>query len=119
MNNIKLLKLLKKTIALSLIASSLVKTYLSLNDVLFIYPKLSLISNGDQVFVELIKKAIYISTSLFIDTLYGFALLVKPIARTKQVHIYLGIFLLLFSLLFFRLHAFDNIIKNWLFFPLS
>lgn len=119
MNNVKLLKLSKKIIALSLITSSLVKIYLSLNDILFIYPKLNLIANGDQIFVELIKKAIYISTSLFIDTFYGFALLVKPIARTKHIHLIIGALLLIFSFLFFRLHTFDNLIKNWLFFPIT
>jgi len=118
-NNYKFFFYLKKTVALSLIASSLYKTYLALNDILFIYPKLSFLENPDQIYLELIKKAIYLSMSLTIDSVYGFSLLIKPLEKTKQYHVYFGIILFIFSILFFRLHTLDTLIKNWLLLPIS
>jgi len=110
---------IKKTVALSLILSSLTKTYLSVSDILFIYPKLILVENPNNLYVELLKKAIFISSSLFIESIYGFALLVKPMVATKRIHIIFGVFLFILSILFFKLQALDSLIENWLFFPIT
>lgn len=119
MNNLLNKTLIKKTVALSLIISSLIKTYISITDIVFIYPKLILIENSNHLYIELLKKAIFISSSLFVESIYGFALLVKPMAITKRIHIFFGIALFIFSILFFKLQAFDSLIQKWLFFPIT
>ncbi|MEA3355057.1 MAG: hypothetical protein U9Q63_01055 [Patescibacteria group bacterium] len=111
--------ILKKTVALSLITSSLVKTYLSILDILFIYPKLILVQNSNQLYLELFKKAIIISSGLFIESIYGFSLLIKPKETTKFIHILFGIVLFMFSILFYKLSTFDQLIQNWLFSPIT
>ncbi|MBU1084972.1 hypothetical protein KKB06_01335 [Patescibacteria group bacterium] len=111
--------IIKKTVALGLISSSLVRTYLSITDVIFIYPKLILLQNPNDLYLELFKKAIVISSSLFIESIYGFALLIKPTETTKLTHIIFGIALFIFSILLYRLSTLDQIFQNWLFFSIT
>ena len=110
---------IKKLVALSLIISSIIRTYLSLTDILFIYPKLILVQNPNELYIELFKKGIIVSSSLLIDSIYGFSLLVKPIKATRLIHIIFGIILFVFSTLFYQLSTFDTIVQQWLFFPIT
>ena len=119
MNNFIARYHVKKLVALSLIISSTIRTYLSLTDFLFIYPKLILVQNPNDLYIELFKKGIIISTSLLIDSIYGFSLLVKPAQTTRFIHIAFGVILFLFSIIFYQLSTFDSIVKQWLFFPIT
>lgn len=115
-------KTFKKIVALSLLISPLVHIYLSARDMLVIFPQISFIGDpkaADQLYLELLKKAVTISFGLFIDTFYGFALLVKPIAATKTIHIILGIILFIISNFIFRLTAIDQLLQHLEFLPLT
>ncbi|MFC1627473.1 hypothetical protein ACFL18_02900 [Patescibacteria group bacterium] len=120
--NINILKFLKKAVALSLIGLSLFHIYQSIKDILFVLPQIEFVTNPEtskNLYVSLIKKAILISTSLFIDTFYGFALLVKPTGATRTIHIVLGIILFILSNIIFQISAIDQILANIDLFPLT
>lgn len=117
--NINIKFIAKKAVALGLIISSLIKISFSISDTLFIYPKLILAPNPDYLYLELIKKAIILSTALFINSAYGFSLLIKPIQNTKFIHIILGLALFIFSFTFYKLTAFDQLLNGLLFSPIS
>jgi hypothetical protein len=119
---LKLKKTIKKIVALSLIISPLVHIYLSAKDVLFILPQISFVGDPqtiNQLYTELLKKAITISVNLFLNTIYGFTLLVKPLPATKTIHIVLGIILFIVSNFVFRLAAIDQLLQQLEFLPLT
>ena len=119
MNKIIPKLIIKKIIALSLIITSLISIYTSVSSLLLIYPKLILISNPNQFYLELLKKGIIISSSLFIESIYGFSLLIKPAEKTNLIHIILGITLFIFSIFIKKFSTFDPLIKNLLFPPIT
>ena len=111
----------KKIVALSLIISPMVQTYISLNQVLFVLPKISFV--GDPVFArsiynQLLQKAVVISLGLFANSFYGFSLLIKPLASTKYIHILLGIAIFVLSTIVFRISAINQIINQLHFLPI-
>lgn len=119
---IKVLSIAKKIVAIGLILFSLYHIYEAAKELLFVLPKISFIGNQKQVealYVELIKKAIILSTGLFFDSFYGFALLVKPGAATKIIHIVFGVILFFISNFLFNLASIDQLLKNTQFFPLT
>ena len=119
---LKLKKAFKKIIALSLIISPLIHTYLSIKDILFVLPKISFVSDpqaSNQLYTELLKKAITLSFNLIFNTLYGFSLLIKPMPATKTIHLVLGIILFIISNVIFRLAAIDQLLNQLPFLPLT
>jgi len=120
--NPKLIISLKKIVALLLLIYPLFLIYQSVQDILFVLPQLQFLSTGPQhqnLYLELVKKAILISISLFFDTFYGFTLLLKPSGATKIIHIIMGVILFIFSHLLFRLAAIDLIISQLEFLPIT
>lgn len=119
---LKLKKTIKKIVALSLIISPLFHIYSSVKDILFVFPQISFVGDPqtiNQLYTELLKKAITISASLFFNTIYGFSLLFKPIPATKTIHIVLGIILFIVSNFVFRSAAIDQLLNNLQFLPLT
>jgi len=119
---LKLKKTLKKIIALSLIISPLIHTYLSIKDVFFVLPKISFVGDpqaSNQLYAELLKKATTISLNLILNSLYGFSLLVKPIPATKAIHLILGVVLFIISNFVFQLTAIDQLFNQLPFLPLT
>jgi len=119
---LKLKKAFKKIIAVSLIISPLIHTYLSIKDILFVLPKISFVSDpqaSNQLYTELLKKAITLSFNLIFNTLYGFSLLIKPMPATKTIHLVLGIILFIISNVIFRLAAIDQLLNQLPFLPLT
>ena len=119
---IKTLNIAKKIVAVSLIFFSLYHVSEAAREILFVLPKISFVGSKSQVdalYVELVKKAIIISSSLFFDSFYGFALLVKPGGATKIIHIVFGVLLFFISNFLFNLASIDQLLKNIQFLPLT
>lgn len=112
----------KKTVALLLITAPLVQTVYAFREIFVILPSISLISQNistQPIYAQLIKKAVIISTSLFVDSLYGFTLLVKPLAATRFFHIILGVVVLITSLVIFKTTALNQVITDLYYLPIT
>ncbi len=120
-NRAKLIIWVKKIIALGLIIYPLYYLYLSTIDLIFVFPKISYLDNatGESLYLNLIKRAVIISTGLFFNTLYGFSLLIKPGSSTKIAHLVFGVILFLISHFLFESQAINQLIKSLEFFPLT
>ena len=119
---LKAKKAFKKIIALSLIISPLIHTYLSIKDILFVLPKISFVDDpqtSNQLYTDLLKKAATISLNLIFNTLYGFSLLIKPILATTTIHLIIGVILFIISNFLFRLTAIDKLFQQLPFLPLT
>lgn len=112
---------IKKIVAVVLIIVPFYNVYNAIRDILVVFPQLSQTNHlyqDQSLYISLIKKAIIISSSLFIDSFYGFVLLVKPKASTKLIHIIFGLLILILSQVIFRLNAIDQILSQIHIFPL-
>ena len=115
-------KAFKRIIALSLIISPLIHTYLSIKDILFVLPKISFVGDpqtSNQLYAELLKKAVTISFNLIFNTIYGFSLLIKPILSTTAIHLIIGVILFIISNFLFQLTAIDKLFQQLPFLPLT
>ena len=120
--NLKYIIVAKKIVALSLIIFPLYHIYQSTIDLIFVFPKLSIIGDKqtvENIYIDLIKKAILISTGLFFDTFYGIRLLAKPGGATKIIHIVFGVILFIVSNFLFKLAAIDQVLSHIQFLPLT
>lgn len=110
----KILFILKKAIALTLIINALIVMVLSTKEIFTFtkYLEIADVLNLKQLQNQIFKKAIIISSSLFIDSLYGFSLLIKPSHKTKIFHVILGIVIFIVSKIIFRLNAVDQLLEN-------
>lgn len=107
----------KKTISLSLIILTLIQTYISIKDVIFVFPQISFfgdLATAQSLYLALLKKALVISLGLFINFFYGMALFIKPIAATKHIHLIIGIIIFIFSWIIFHTSAIDSLLTNLL-----
>lgn len=111
----KILYLTKKIVALTLIFNALYVLAASVKDIFVIQNQLKFFNQATASALQqsLFKKAFIISSSLFIDTLYGFSLLVKPANTTKIIHIILGILIFILSKFILNLTAVDQILKDF------
>jgi len=119
---LKLIKISKKIVALSLIGSSFYHIYISINEVLFIFPQISFVGNtqaANDLYVELIKKAIILSFGLITQGFYGVSLLIKANVNTKIIHIILGIVLFIISNVILRLTAINQLLEGLQFLPIT
>lgn len=113
---------LKKIVSLALIIVSVWQIITSSQDILFILPKISFLNpltTTQNLYLNLIKKAIIISTGLLVDSFYGFALFIKPMAATKNLHLVFGILILIFSLFLFHSAAIDQILLHFPLLPFT
>ena len=123
--NLKLLKLIKiskKVVALSLIGSSFYHIYISINEVFFIFPQISFVGDtqaANDLYIELIKKAIILSFGLITQGFYGVSLLIKTNVNTKIIHIILGIILFIISNVILRLTAINQLSEGLQFLPVT
>jgi len=111
----KLLFISKKAVALSLIFFSLYGVYFSVKEILFVIPQISFIGNlinAEKLYMDLLKKAIIVSSHLFLDSIYGFSLLIKPMATTKIIHIAVGALIFIISFILFKTTAIDSILHQ-------
>jgi len=109
--------LAKKTISLSLIILTLIQTYITVKEIIFVFPQISFfgdLATAQSLYFTLLKKALVISLGLFIDFFYGMTLFIKPIATTKLIHIIIGIFIFIFSFITFHTSTIDLLLKNLL-----
>ncbi|AKM79193.1 MAG: hypothetical protein UX85_C0003G0010 [Candidatus Beckwithbacteria bacterium GW2011_GWB1_47_15] len=112
----------KKLIAVSLIVSPLVQIYLSFRDILFVLPKIQTLvspANTQVIYIDLFNKAIIISTGLFIDSFYGFSLLLKPLEATRYLHLVFGVLLLAASILIYRSTVLTDVLSHLYYLPLT
>lgn len=119
---LKLIKISKKIVALSLIGSSFYHIYISINEVLFIFPQISFVGDtqaANDLYVELIKKAIILSFGLITQGFYGVSLLIKANVNTKIIHIILGIVLFIISNVILRLTAINQLLEGLQFLPIT
>ena len=113
---------IKKIVALSLVISPLIQTYLSLNQLLFVLPKISFVGDpvlAQSLYIQLSKQAIIISLTLFTSSIYGFSLLLRPVATTKYFNIGLGIILFILSVIISRTSAINLILNKFPFVPIT
>ncbi len=110
----KIIFIAKKVIALTLILNALYSLSIAIKDIFNIQGQLEFFnpSATEVLKQKLFKKAIIISSSLFIDTFYGFSLLIKPTHVTKVIHVILGILLLILSKVIFNLTAVDQLLNE-------
>jgi hypothetical protein len=114
--------LAKKIVAFLLIASLVFNTLDSLRDIISVLPKIAYMGSpttAQKLYLDLFKRAVIISSGLFIDGLYGFSLLIKPAAATKYIHIFFGVLIFLASTFLFRTLNLNLIIQNLPLFPLT
>lgn len=112
---------LTKLIAIFLVLSPLYQTYAAFNDITKILPTFQFIDpqTANSLKTILIKKAIIISTGLFIDSFYGFTLLIKPFNTIKTIHIVLGIIVGITSQILYHTAALDQVINQINFLPIT
>jgi len=118
----KILFISKKAVALSLILFSLYGLYVSIKEILFVLPQISFMGDlidAEKLYIALLKKAIIVSSHLFIDSIYGFSLLIKPMAATKNIHIILGIVILIISFTLFKTTAIDSVLNQLPILPIT
>ena len=110
----KILFVVKKVVALTLIINAFIVMILAIKDIFTLtkYLEIADVLSLNQLQLEVFKKAVIISSSLFIDSLYGFSLLIKPSHKTKLIHVILGIIIFMISKVIFKLHAIDQILEN-------
>jgi len=118
----KLLFFSKKVVALGLIFFSLYGVYNAVKEIIFVLPQISFMGsliNAEKLYMDLLKKAIIISSHLFVDSLYGFSLLIKPLATTKIIHIALGALILIISFILFKTTAIDSVLYQLPILPIT
>ena len=118
----KLLFISKKVVALGLIFFSLYGVYIAVKEIIFVLPQISFMGslvNAEKLYMDLLKKAIIISSHLFLDSLYGFSLLIKPLATTKTVHVILGIVIFTISIILFKTTAIDSVLHQLPILPIT
>jgi len=111
----KLLFFSKKVVALGLIFFSLYGVYIAVKEIIFVLPQISFMGNlinAQKLYMDLLKKAIIISSHLFLDSFYGFSLLIKPMAATKIIHIVLGAIIFIISVILFKTTAIDSVLNQ-------
>jgi len=122
LTKVKTIKIAKKIVALSLIASSLYHVYIAVNEILFVFPQISFIGDANtanDLYIELVKKAIILTFGLFTEGFYGVSLLVKANVNTKIIHIVLGILLFIISNVIFKLAAINQLLEGLQFLPIT
>ncbi|MBU2051722.1 hypothetical protein KKH13_00770, partial [Patescibacteria group bacterium] len=94
----------QRFLALSLIATSVYQTIAAYHYLNRILPLLQTVNTSQlaDLKTSLIKQAVVVSSGLFIDSFYGFALLIKPSHTVSVVHFILGVLLFIFSNLLFQ-----------------
>jgi hypothetical protein len=105
----------KKVVALTLIINAMILLVSSIQETFWILSSIQSIDNSSvalQLHQELFKKAIILSSSLLIDSFYGFSLLIKPANATKIIHIILGIAIFVASKFVFQLTAVDQLLND-------
>ena len=119
---LKLIKISKKIVAFSLIGSSFYHIYISINEVLFVFPQISFVGDtqaANDLYIELIKKAIILSFGLITQGFYGVTLLIKANVNTKIIHIVLGVILFIISNIILRLTAINQLLEGLQFLPIT
>lgn len=105
----------KKAVALTLIVNALFTLVDAVQETFSILSSIQSISNSAvaaQLHQQLFKKAVILSSSLLIDSFYGFSLLIKPANATKIIHIILGIAIFIASKFVFQLTAVDQLLND-------
>jgi hypothetical protein len=124
MNNINQLTVLhlRKLVGVVLLILPFYQLFVSLQDIFVVLPKLNLIDNLSviqSIRLDLLKKAIVISTGLLFDSAYGLHLLLKPNSGNHWLSVFLGIGLLFVSRFLFQWSAIDQLILQFNFLPLT
>ena len=110
-----------RILAIGLILNSLYNVIISFQDITKLIPNLQFINPTSVKTIEqnLIKKAVIISLGLFTDSLYGFSLLIKPSHTIKIIHLIVGILIFIISIFIFKSAAFDQLINQLHFLPIT
>jgi len=94
--------LASRIISVVLIGAGLYKVFYSALLIFFIYPRFNIQNNTAGLLIQqgLVEKALVYWLTMVVDGLFGFNLLFKPQGEIRFVHIFLGLFISIFSVFF-------------------